>query len=1231
MSTPKSQIRLSQMTGSFGAGSGQINDAVNSEAAIDDGNISVTSLDGALSYMAAAIRRIHGSSTSFSSAAKGTFYTTLKSDSAGNIDLGSTTDADKFGDIFVADTKGLKLGNAEEHTIVDSSSGLAIDSSEGISIDAAAASNLSTSAGDLTLEAGGSSNKVVIKGDHASGVAIHLDANEGSSSEIHMEAGVIDMDATGAATLDAGGAINITGAGVDVNAGSGTLELTSSGAVDVNGAAITVDGTTVSVDGSDDMNFTMAANSSSSQTMTIAASNSGSGAGVIDMDADGAITVDAGAGLSLDAAADSNFTLSDGDLSLIADGADNKVVIKGDHTSGVAVHIDANESSSSEVQIDAGVLDVDVTAAATIDAGGSISLTGAGINLDGGSTEIDITSTGAVDINSAAFTVDGSTVSIDGTDAMNFTMTANSSSDATMAITASNSGSGNGLMTLTADTVTIAGNLDVNGTTTTIDTTSVAISDHNIVLDRDNSTSAVIDGCGLTMEGGSGDDITLQQLASGDRLELKKGSSYHPLAAKQLLVDGTSDHIAVSSSVLTLTAGTSFEVASAGDIVLDSGGDVVIDGTSQKLEFGSAGSGEHITGDGDDLTVASGRHLVLDATETLKLDSDSGDISFEDGGVAQLAIDMDGTSGQVDIQLKVDSDDLVFKQYDGTEVIRIGDDRRLYFADQGGEYIVGDESKLQIYSGADLELRATDKVVLQSNIELNLDGDMGSNELVYDSTNNKLTVKAGGDLELSLGNASSNQIVPAADNTHDLGRIASLGSGINAEDLDNNLTSGQSITMATTGRNAILYGNSVSVSAGSAISGLAGSAISASSVDSSTTEIYLSGFSGDTISAGTVLEFTEGSDKMYFVVLADVESSASKMDVKHHSGISGQASSLSFSSGVDSVKPATASSGAFAHSSPSISAGHAISFADSSSNLYAFEVMAAPSSNSLAVVVDALSELSSGTSFSASSVSSNSGKVYSSYKSGLKFNQLAIEKVDFSSAIFMSGSSDGIHFKAESGDRFQFDDAPLYLKDLSSAPSTTTNRLYSLSGGIYWNGNLLMAKKAKEVSTVTSGVSAGVAHNITNMAHDQGKNPLKTDVYLNGQLMMSGSSASTGDYTISHTDFDSLSSLSIASSQSISTSTTSLSVTLSSGASDSLKAGSMIKMAGSSATAIFRVSESPSSSADSLTGTVVFTEGSSLSTSDSFTTTVSTVVDNDDVVFHFALEVDDVVQVVVMA
>jgi len=85
-------------------------------------------------------------------------------------------------------------------------------------------------------------------------------------------------------------------------------------------------------------------------------------------------------------------------------------------------------------------------------------------------------------------------------------------------------------------------------------------------------------------------------------------------------------------------------------------------------------AGKVSTAAGDLTLESAAAGVTLDAATTLKLDSDSGDISFEDGGTAQLALDMDGTAGEIIMQLKVDSDDFVFKQFDGTEVFRVEDD-----------------------------------------------------------------------------------------------------------------------------------------------------------------------------------------------------------------------------------------------------------------------------------------------------------------------------------------------------------------------------------------------------------------------------------------------------------------------------------------------------------------------------------------------------------------------------
>jgi hypothetical protein len=78
--------------------------------------------------------------------------------------------------------------------------------------------------------------------------------------------------------------------------------------------------------------------------------------------------------------------------------------------------------------------------------------------------------------------------------------------------------------------------------------------------------------------------------------------------------------------------------------------------------------------DDADINLVAAADILLDAATTVILDSAAGDISFRDAGTEQLAIDMDGTGGEIIMQLKVNSDDFVFKQYDGTEVFRVEDD-----------------------------------------------------------------------------------------------------------------------------------------------------------------------------------------------------------------------------------------------------------------------------------------------------------------------------------------------------------------------------------------------------------------------------------------------------------------------------------------------------------------------------------------------------------------------------
>ena len=104
------------------------------------------------------------------------------------------------------------------------------------------------------------------------------------------------------------------------------------------------------------------------------------------------------------------------------------------------------------------------------------------------------------------------------------------------------------------DTIVITGNLQVDGTTTTVNSETLSTQDNNIVLASGNSTGAVLDGTGLTFEGGTGDDVSLQWLASATSLELKKGSSYAPMKVSTLTAASIVGELTGNASTATTLA-----------------------------------------------------------------------------------------------------------------------------------------------------------------------------------------------------------------------------------------------------------------------------------------------------------------------------------------------------------------------------------------------------------------------------------------------------------------------------------------------------------------------------------------------------------------------------------------------------------------------------------------------------------------------------------------------------
>jgi hypothetical protein len=104
--------------------------------------------------------------------------------------------------------------------------------------------------------------------------------------------------------------------------------------------------------------------------------------------------------------------------------------------------------------------------------------------------------------------------------------------------------------------------------------------------------------------------------------------------------------------------------------------------------------------------IDSGADITLDATADIVLDAAGGNIEFKDAGTLQLTIDMDGTAGAQVVQLGVDSDDLIFKQYDGTTVLTLDDDTTVKVAT---DLTVGDDVGL-ISDSAELTFGANSEV-----------------------------------------------------------------------------------------------------------------------------------------------------------------------------------------------------------------------------------------------------------------------------------------------------------------------------------------------------------------------------------------------------------------------------------------------------------------------------------------------------------------------------------------
>ena len=200
-----------------------------------------------------------------------------------------------------------------------------------------------------------------------------------------------------------------------------------------------------------------------------------------------------------------------------------------------------------------------------------------------------------------------------------------------------------------SSTVTIPGNLTVSGTTTTVNSTTVNLNDHNIVLDSGNSTSAVVNGAGITIEGGSGDDATFTYSTTGPQFELKLGSSYEDLQVAKLTassldisgdvdVDGSLETDALSINGTTVSS-------TAAELNLIDGSSAGTIANSKAVIYGSSGEvnattlqigGTSITSTAAELNILDG--VTATASELNIMDgvtATTAEINLIDGGTSR--------------------------------------------------------------------------------------------------------------------------------------------------------------------------------------------------------------------------------------------------------------------------------------------------------------------------------------------------------------------------------------------------------------------------------------------------------------------------------------------------------------------------------------------------------------------------------------------------------------------
>ena len=549
----------------------------------------------------------------------------------------------------------------------------------------------------ITMTGSTSDTAVFTAGTNGTLSIVTTDANAAAANIQITADGTVDIDSAGVLTLDSGAAINIEPASgsailldgtISVDAGvvTGATSITSTAFVgDITGDVTgNTSGTAATVTTAAQTNITSLGTltalqvdyiNANASTLTITDSSDTGDLASIAVTTHGATTL-----TTTDDDATAAHLTFDADGNITLDSATGIVTMEDGGTEVLRL----TEGNSGDVTVKLVTNAKDLIFTDNGDAEGfRISDGAAGVKVAGTIDLGHATDTTIARSGSGAITVEGNQVYLAG------------GTDVPVA------DGGTGASSLTANGVLIG-----NGTSA-VSAVDLSTKGHILIGDGSGNPSALSVGSNdyvLTADSG---EATGTKWASLSSAAITTSSNADSTTNTVVLYNGTGGTSVDSSGNLTFDGST---LTVTGDAVVTD--DLTLNSDSAVFNMGD-GNDFTMTHDGTTgitlaatpISINSTGDLTLDSSTDIVLDSAGGNFEFKDSGTTQLTVDVNTTAGDIDVNLDVDGDDLVFNAHGGAEIIRFQDNGNVSIG-HTGDILTGQDTastKLTIYDADDDE------------------------------------------------------------------------------------------------------------------------------------------------------------------------------------------------------------------------------------------------------------------------------------------------------------------------------------------------------------------------------------------------------------------------------------------------------------------------------------------------------------------------------------------------